>query len=62
MARGTPAIDPESRAAMFTAQEIVDHAGIYESRSACLYDLNVLRRKLTVGRHGRRWRYEGWLL
>ncbi len=48
------------RAAMFTAQEIVDRSGLYESRRACLDDLAALRRRLTVQRYGYRWRYEGW--
>ncbi len=56
-----PAIDPTSRALMFTAQEIVDESGLYESRRACLDDLNTLRRTLVVGKYGNRWRYEGWL-
>jgi hypothetical protein len=51
-----PAIRPEN--AMWSAREIVERSGLYESRRACLGDLNVLRRLYVVQRYGRRWRYE----
>lgn len=54
-----PAIRPEN--AMWTAQEILERSGLYETRSTCLADLNTLRRNLVVAKHGNRWRYEGWM-
>lgn len=55
-----PAIVPEN--ARWTAQEIVERSGLYATRRACLDDLNALRRRIVVGKHGNRWRYEGGLL
>jgi hypothetical protein len=50
-----PAIDPG--AAMWTAQEIVDHTGLYTTRAQAMYDLRALRQLGTVAAAGGRWRY-----
>lgn len=50
-----PAIDRV--AAMWTAQELVDHTGLYASRAQALRDLNTLRDLGTVTATGGRWRY-----
>jgi hypothetical protein len=49
-----PAIREEN--AMWTAREIVERSGLYESRHACLDDLNALRRADVVERYENRWR------
>jgi len=50
-----PAID--STAAAWTAQEVVDHTGLYETRAQALSDLRKLRELGTVAAIGSRWRY-----
>ena len=55
-----PAIRPEN--CMWSAREIVERTGLYESRRSCLADLNALRQSLVVRRFGNRWIYTGgWL-
>jgi hypothetical protein len=56
----SPAIVAEN--AMWSAREIMELSGLYESRRACLDDLNALRRTCVVRRYGNRWRYEGGIL
>jgi hypothetical protein len=49
-----PAIRDEN--AMWTAREIVEMSGLYETRRECLNDLNALLSVDVVERHGNRWR------
>ena len=53
----SPAIRSEN--AMWTAREIVERTGIYETRRACLSDLNTLLRSGVLERFGNRWMYRG---
>jgi hypothetical protein len=56
-----PAIEPESAA--WTAREIVEHTGLYESRRAALADLNELTKRQVLYKQGSRYRYSGgWSL
>lgn len=50
-----PAIDYTM--AWWTAQELIDLAGLDCSRAACLADLNALRRRGVVEGVAGRWRY-----
>lgn len=55
-----PAVRPEN--AMWSAREIVERTGLYETRRAALDDLNALTERLVLRRFGNRFMYaSGWL-